>query len=101
MRRQRKGAGGANRIVGRTQVNRFMAIPGADLAYWPAKISVGRIPEDGDRGDVISHLADSVWGMKPATGARAMVIRSITIAPWEYPPSTSLVLGQLAAMDST
>ena len=29
----------------------------------------------------------------------AMVIRSITTAPWEYPPSTSLVLGQFAAMD--
>jgi len=32
-------------------------------------------------------------------GGIAVVDRSITPAPWEYPPSTMRVFGQFAAMD--
>ena len=56
MRRQRQAARRANRIAGRTQVNGFGPIPGADRAYWPPEIPVRRITEDGDRSDVISDV---------------------------------------------
>ena len=39
--------------------------------------------------------------MKPANETGIAVMRSITIAPWEYPPSTTLVLGQFAIVDVT
>jgi hypothetical protein len=39
--------------------------------------------------------------VKPAKATGIAVIRSITIAPWEYPPSTIRVLGQFAATDAT
>ncbi len=35
------------------------------------------------------------------SGMTFAVTKPITAAPWEYPPSTSLVSGQLAAMDRT
>jgi len=34
------------------------------------------------------------------SGTRSAVTKPITAAPWEYPPSTMLVLGQLTAIDS-
>ena len=43
--------------------------------------------------------AASARGLKPrGNGTPAEVMRSITTAPREYPPSTILVLGQFAAM---
>src|SRR6516164_10295666 len=43
------------------------------------------------------------WGTIAAGtpgGTAAEVTKPATAAPWEYPPSTSLVLGQFAAIDS-
>jgi hypothetical protein len=39
--------------------------------------------------------------VKPANETGIAVMRSITIAPWEYPPSTIRVVGQFAAVDWT
>ncbi|ORV43450.1 hypothetical protein AWC01_05910 [Mycobacterium doricum] len=61
--------------------------------------------EQDDGGDVVGDLGihrprDAGRGMYPS-GIWSAVAPSMTAAPWEYPPRTILVSGQVATMSRT
>jgi hypothetical protein len=84
------------------------AYSGADCDGRPADIAhkpIRRFSEQGRCGDVVSHLRRHRSGYERGGYSLRYVSRRQETrhrrAPWEYPPSTILVLGQFAAMDAS
>src|ERR1700758_353657 len=76
-----------------------MAIGGAP--YCPSHWSEG-VPKSVTAATWFAISGDIGFGTAAAGtpgGTAAEVTKPATAAPWEYPPSTSRVLGQFAAMD--
>ena len=97
----------ANRVIGDAQLIGFARIQWSDhdgrLAEKVHRPNI-RYSEKDHRGDVLSHLGPQRLrhgGGSTPSGTTFEVTKPITAAPWEYPPSTILVFGHCAAMETT